>query len=53
MFDVAPEKRYQVQWDVYGALADVSRPVGDGADNRVRCFLDYGSYDLQIGRNKK
>ena len=36
---MAPEKRYQVRWDVYGALAAVKRPVGDGADNRVRCFL--------------
>ena len=38
-------------WDVYGALAAVERLVGDGADDRVRCFLDYGSYDLQIGCN--
>ena len=34
-------------------LSAVERPVGDGADNRVRCFLDYGSYDFQIGRNGK
>ena len=53
MFDVAFEKRYQVRWDVYGAVAAVERPVGDGADNRVRCFLDYGSYDFQIGCNGK
>ena len=53
MFDVAPEKRDQVRWNVYGAVAAVSRPVGDGADNRVRCYLDYGSYDFQIGRNGK
>ena len=39
--------------DVYGAWAAVKRPVGDGADNRVRYFLDYGSYDFQIGRNGK
>ena len=31
----------------------VERPVGDGADDRVRCFIDYRSYDLQIGRNGK
>ena len=36
---------------MYGALAAVERPVGDGVDDRVRCFLNYGSYDLQIGRN--
>ena len=48
---MAPEERYQVRWDVYGAMAAVERPVGDGADDRVRCLLDYGSYDLQIGRN--
>ena len=40
-------------WNVYGVLAAVERPVGDGADDLVRCFLDYGSYDLQIGRNGK
>ena len=48
---MVPEKRYQVRWDVYGALAAVERPVGDGADHRVRCFLDYNSYEVQIGRN--
>ena len=50
---MAPEERYQVRLDVYGVLATVERPVGDGADDRVRCFLDYGSYDGQIGRNGK
>ena len=50
---MAPEQRYQVRWDVYGALAAVYRPCGDGANNRVRCFLDYGSYDFHIGRNGK
>ena len=40
-------------WDVYGALAAIEPPVKDGADDRVRCFLDYGSYDHQIGRNGK
>ena len=53
MFDVAPEKRYQVRWDVYCALAAVKRPVGNGADDRVLCFFDYGSYDVKIGRNGK
>ena len=38
---------------MYGALAAVERPVGDGADDRFRCFLNYGSYDLQIGQNGK
>ena len=38
---------------MYGALAAVERPVGDGADDRVGCFLDYGSYDLQIVRNEQ
>ena len=36
---------------MYGALAAVVRLVGDGADDRVRCFLDYGFYDTQIMRN--
>ena len=39
--------------DVYGALAAVERPVKDGANDRVRCFFDYRSYDLQIGGNGK
>ena len=47
------EKKYQVRWNVYGALAAVERPVGDGADDRVWCFLDYGSYEVQIRRNGK
>ena len=47
---MVPKERYQLRWDVYGALAAVERPVGDGADDRVRFFLDYGSYDLQIRR---
>ena len=38
--------------DVYGVLAAVERLVRDGANDNVRCFLDYSSYDLQIGRNK-
>ena len=42
-----------MRWDVYGALAAVKRPVEDGIDDRVRCFLNYGSYDLQIRRNGK
>ena len=42
-----------MQWDVYGAMAAVERFVGDGADDRVRCFLEYGFYDVQIGRNGK
>ena len=39
--------------DVYGALAAVERPAGEGADDRDRCFVDYRSYDLQIRRNGK
>ena len=42
-----------MRWDVYGALAAVERPVGNGADDRVRCFLDYGSYNFKIRRNGK
>ena len=40
-------------WDVYGTLAAVEPPVGEGADDRVRCVCDYGFYDLQIWRNRK
>ena len=47
------EERYKVRREVYGAMAAVERPVGDGADYRVWCFLDYGSYDVQIRRNVK
>ena len=50
---MVPEERYQVLSDVYGALAAVERPVGDGADDRVRCFLNYGFYNVQIGCNGK
>ena len=46
------KERYQLRWDVSGTLAAVERPVGDGADDRLRCFLDNGSYD-QIRRNGK
>ena len=38
---------------MYGINAAVERLVGDGADDRVRCFLDNGSYYLQIRRNGK
>ena len=47
------DENYQMRWDVCGALAAVERPVGDGANNYVRCFLDNGSYDVEIGRNGK
>ena len=47
------EERYQVRWHVYGAMAAVERCVGNGADDRVWCFLDYGSYDVKIGRYDK
>ena len=50
---MAPEERYQVRWDVSGALEAVERPVGDGADDRVRCYFDYGSYDVKFGPNGK
>ena len=30
-----PKERYQVRWNVYGALAAVERYVGYGADDRV------------------
>ena len=42
---MVPKERYQLRWDMYGVLAAVERPVGDGADDSVRCFHDYGSYD--------
>ena len=38
---------------MYGALAAVERPVDYGADDRVRCFLNYCFYDLQIRCNGK
>ena len=47
------EERYQMQWDVYGTLTAVELPVGDGAGDWVWCFLEYGSYDVQIGRKGK
>ena len=36
---------------MYGALAAVERRVGDAGDDLFRSFIDYGSYDLQIGFN--
>ena len=42
-----------MRWVVHGALAAVERRVKDGADNRVWSFLNYVSYDFQIGRNGK
>ena len=50
---MVPTNMYQFRYDVYGALAAVERPVGDGIDDHVRCFRNYASYDLQIRRNKK
>ena len=47
------EERYQVRWDVYGAVDAVALLVGDGADDHVRCFLLYNSYNVYIGRNNK
>ena len=47
------KERYQVWWDVNGALAAVERRVGDSGDDPFRCFFDYGSYDFQIGCNGK
>ena len=47
------KERYQVWWDVNGALAAVERRVGDSGDDLFRSFFDYGSYDLQIGCNGK
>ena len=38
---------------VYGALTAVERPVGDGTDDHVWGFLDYRSYNFQIGGNGK
>ena len=45
------KERYQVWWDMNGALAAVGRRVGDGGYYLFRSFFDYGSYDLQIGCN--
>ena len=50
---MVPEERNQVRCNVYGAFAEVERLVGDSADDRVWCFLDYGSLDVQISRNNK
>ena len=49
---MVPEEIYNVRWDVYGAQAAVERFVGNGAEDRVWCFLDYGFYDVQIGRKE-
>ena len=38
---------------MYGALAAVKSPLGDGPDVSVRCFLDYGVFDVEIWRNGK
>ena len=46
------KERYQVLWNVYGALAAVERYDKDGADYRDLWFLDYKSYDVQIRRDK-
>ena len=35
---------------MFGVLAAIERFVGDGADDGVRCFLDYNFCDCQIGR---
>ena len=40
------KERYQVWWDVNGALATVERSVGDGGNDLFRRFFDYGSYDV-------
>ena len=45
-------ERYQVWWDVNGALA-VERRVGDSGDDLVRSILDNGSYDIKIACNGK
>ena len=51
---MVPEERLQVRRDGYSALACVERRVGDGADDRVQCLLEYGSGDNGIwGDGKK
>ena len=50
---MVPKKRYLLRWNVYSALVAVEGPVKDNADDCVWCFLDYGSYDLQIRLNGK
>ena len=47
------KERYQVWWDMNGALAGVRRRVGDGGDDLFRSLVYYGCYDLQIGCNGK
>ena len=43
---IVPKKRYQVRWDVYGALAGVERRVGNGGNYFLRCFKKYGFCDF-------
>ena len=47
------KERYQVLWDVNGALAAVERRVGDNGNDLFLRVFDYGSYDVQIGCNGK
>ena len=39
--------------DDHGAFASVKRRVGDLANNRFRCLLEYGNNDLKIGGDGK
>ena len=47
------KERYQVWWDVNGAVAVVEPRVGDSGDDLLWSFIDYAPYDLQIGCNGK
>ena len=43
---MVPKESYQFRCDVNSALAVVERPVVNGADNCVLCYVDYGSYNM-------
>ena len=45
--------RYEVWWDVNGALAAVTRRVRDSGNDLFRGFDDYGFYNVKIGCNGK
>ena len=48
---MVPDDKYQMRCNVYGALEAIKRPVRDGADDRVRWYLDYSFYYVYIGPN--
>ena len=44
-----PEVILQVRWDRNCVLAGFKHRVENGADDRVRCLLEYGSGNPRIG----